>query len=135
MENYVNIFSEVVLIFGISIECVSGCSTDFPWGIFWVGKLISGNVVGTFGSLLAVTVDEGHFLGNELFGFSLSCRCSTWKLWSWWLLAVLYFSKCWVYLCVGKLYQVLISVDLFLFLFFPFFFLCVHFCLFYCYFQ
>ena len=49
---YIDILSEVMLIFGFCVKGVARLSSDFVLWAFVVRKLVRGNIIGALGSLL-----------------------------------------------------------------------------------
>lgn len=111
---YVNIFSEVMLVLGICIKCVSRLCSYFPFRILRIIEFVGWNIVGSFRGLLTITVHLGHLLGNELLRFCLSCGSSEWKFRCGRFCRIFDFSKCRINFGIGELDQILISVHLFL---------------------
>lgn len=111
---YINIFSEIMLIFRFCIKSISRLCSYFPLGIFCIIEFISWNVIRTLRSLFAITIHLGHFFRNKFFRFCLSSRSSKWKFWGWRFRRILDLSKSRINLGVGKLNKILVSVNFFL---------------------
>lgn len=127
VDKYIDVFSEIMFIFCLGIKCITLFCSNFPWWIFWIAELISWNVIGTFGCLLTIAINQGHLFGNKLLWLRLSRRCSKWELGSGGFFRIFNITKSRINLSIRKLNQVLISVDFLFFLILAFFFIVVHF--------
>jgi len=85
---YIDIFTEVVLVLGFSIESVSWICSHFPLRPFGIVEFISDIVVRALGSLFSITIYNCHFFRYKLLGLSISRGCSKWKLWGRWFFAL-----------------------------------------------
>jgi len=74
--NYINVFAEVMLVLGLSVESVSGICAYFPLWSFGIVEFISDVVVGSLGSLFSITIYHCHFFRYKLLGLSISRGCS-----------------------------------------------------------
>ena len=111
---YINIFSEIMFVFRLCIESISGLCSYFPLRIFWIIVLISWNIIWTFRSLFTITIYLGHFFWNEFFRFCISSRSSEWKFWSWGFCRIFDLPKSRINFSIGKLNKILVSVNFFL---------------------
>lgn len=111
---YINVFSEIMLVFGLCIKSVTRLCSYFPFRILWIIEFICRNIVGTFRSLFTITIYLGHLFGNKFFRLCFSSRCSKWKLWCWRFCRIFDLSKSRINFSIGELYQILISVNFFL---------------------
>lgn len=115
-----------MFILGLGIESIPHFCAYFPCRIFGITELIGWNVVGSFGRLFAIAINEGHLFGNELFGLGVTCGCSKGEFGGSGFFAVLDITKGGVNFCVVKLDEILIGIDFFLFLLWGFVVIVVH---------
>ncbi len=115
-----------MLILSFSIEGISWFSTNLPLRIFIVIKLISGYIIGAFGSLFTKTINNSHLFINKFFRLSLSCRSSKRKFRCRWFLTIFNITKSRINLSIRKFNKILISIYFFLLFILSFIFLCIH---------
>ena len=86
-KNYINIFPKIMVVFGFSVQSISGLSPYFILRPFVITKFIRWNIVGTFWSLFAyirlkntITVNPCHLFVMKFLWLSISCRSPERKL-------------------------------------------------------
>ena len=104
-----------MLVLGLSIERIPWVCSYLPFWSFAIVELISHVVIGPFGGLLTVAVDNSHLFWHKFFGLSLPCRSAEGEMRGRRFFALFHFPKSWVDFGVGELYEILVGVDLLLF--------------------
>ena len=115
---YIDVFAEIVLVLGLSIQCVSGICSYFPFWPLVIVEFIGDVVVGSFRSLFSITIYNCHFFRYKLLGLCFSCGCSKWKVRGRWFFALVHVTKGRVDLGIGEFDEILIGVYFLFFLLF-----------------
>lgn len=110
-KTYINIFSEIMLVFSSCIESISRLWAYFPLGILWIIEFISWDIIGTFRSLLSITIYLGHFFRNEFFWFCFTSGSSEWKFWSRRFCWIFDLSKSRINFSIRELNKILVSIN------------------------
>lgn len=100
-----------MLIFRLTICCISWSRSKFPFGYWSITKLICNIIFRSLRCRVSITVDICHLFGCVFLRLCLSSWCSKRVEWSRWFLRFSHFSKSRVYFCSWKFNEILICIN------------------------
>ena len=111
---YIYVFTEVVLILGFCVKCISWICPYFPLWTFCVVEFVSNVVIRPFWCLFSIAINYSHLFRYKFLGFCISGGCSKGELRGSRFFALVHLPKSWIDYSVVEFDEILIGVYFFL---------------------